>query len=395
MDFEHYLYQHIRKDLGNIFYVGIGTKSKKNKKEYSRAYSKHSRNDFWHNIANKTEYEVEILMESDDYETVKKLEIALVAQYGRRDLGKGELVNLTDGGDGSLGYKPTKETCQKLSEAGKGRIHSDKTKRKSSESHKAKFLCEDYKLEFLNRIPSGDTHPYAKIIIGSQTGVYYGTIIEAAKTYNLTANQLSSMLLGKSVNITDLTYAESKNESNYLSIPEIKIRRKKPIIDEIDKKTKQDKRSKLIVDKYTGIFFYSIKEAAEAYNIKDTALANMLKGVCINRSSLVYAESENDIDNYIHIPFRPIRVWLPPSNETKQRMSRTKKERHTREKHPSIKAVINTETGELYICAKDITEKFGYVYSSFCGKLNPNNNRKNNTPFEYYDPEKHAHLLKQ
>lgn len=37
-----------------------------------------------------------------------KLEIALIAKYGRRDLGTGTLCNLTDGGDGAAGWIPPK-----------------------------------------------------------------------------------------------------------------------------------------------------------------------------------------------------------------------------------------------------------------------------------------------
>lgn len=44
MDFRHYLYQHIRKDTNEIFYIGVGSKaekySKTNKGEYSRAYAR-------------------------------------------------------------------------------------------------------------------------------------------------------------------------------------------------------------------------------------------------------------------------------------------------------------------------------------------------------------------
>lgn len=36
-----------------------------------------------------------------------ELEVALIAYYGRRDQGRGSLVNLTDGGEGSSGYRHT------------------------------------------------------------------------------------------------------------------------------------------------------------------------------------------------------------------------------------------------------------------------------------------------
>ena len=111
---QHYLYRHIRLDKNEPFYVGIGTTQNKylkssEKYRYQRAYNK-QRSNWWSKITNKTEYEVEILLESDDYEFIKQKEIEFVALYGRRDLGKGTLVILTDGGDGGLGRVVTQET---------------------------------------------------------------------------------------------------------------------------------------------------------------------------------------------------------------------------------------------------------------------------------------------
>lgn len=110
---KHYLYRHIRLDTGEPFYIGIGKKATENHTsydtEYKRALSKKDRNKFWSNLTSKTDYKVEILLESNDYEFIKQKEIEFVALYGRKNLGLGTLVNLTDGGDGTLGYKPPDE----------------------------------------------------------------------------------------------------------------------------------------------------------------------------------------------------------------------------------------------------------------------------------------------
>lgn len=101
---KYYLYRHIRLDTGEPFYIGIGTKFTDRaytyKGIYRRAFVKSKRNNFWKSIVNKTGYEVEILLESDDYKFINQKEIELITLYGRRDLNKGTLVNLTDGGDG-------------------------------------------------------------------------------------------------------------------------------------------------------------------------------------------------------------------------------------------------------------------------------------------------------
>src|SRR5690554_3467304 len=105
-EMSHFLYRHIRKDTGEVFYVGIGTKRKK--KSYkairNRAFDKRNRNELWHRIVNKGGYEVEILLESDDYEFIKDKEIEFIELYGRRINGTGCLANFTDGGDGMLGF---------------------------------------------------------------------------------------------------------------------------------------------------------------------------------------------------------------------------------------------------------------------------------------------------
>ena len=91
------VYQHIRKDTNEIFYVGIG----KNKK---RATAKTSRNYWWHNIVSKYGYTVEIIHDGLTEDAAKQYETYYIKKLGRKDLGLGELVNLTDGGEGRKNY---------------------------------------------------------------------------------------------------------------------------------------------------------------------------------------------------------------------------------------------------------------------------------------------------
>ena len=118
---KHYLYRHIRLDKNEPFYIGIGTKPEKfsetYESEYCRAFSKQRKDSkIWKLVVKKTDYEVEILMESEDYEFLKEKEIEFIKLYGRIDKGTGCLANMTDGGDGTLGVVVSEEKKKKLSE---------------------------------------------------------------------------------------------------------------------------------------------------------------------------------------------------------------------------------------------------------------------------------------
>jgi len=104
-----YLYRHIRLDNNTPFYIGIGSSV-----DYSRAYERFARNTLWKNIINKTEYRIEIVLDELSWDEACIKEREFIALYGRRDLGKGPLVNLTDGGDGIFGFKHSEETKTKL-----------------------------------------------------------------------------------------------------------------------------------------------------------------------------------------------------------------------------------------------------------------------------------------
>lgn len=123
---KYYLYRHIRLDNNQVFYIGIGTKSKKAVfSEYERAYSK-TRSKFWTKIVDKTDYKIEIILESNDYDFINSKEIEFISLYGRRDLKKGSLCNLTDGGSGLKNYKISQETRNKISISSKGRPSPNK-----------------------------------------------------------------------------------------------------------------------------------------------------------------------------------------------------------------------------------------------------------------------------
>lgn len=100
----HYLYKHTRLDTNEIFYIGIGTKTRQSKfltkkSEFYRAYDFKKRNNIWKKIANKTSIKVDIVLESNDLTVIQQKEKELIAIYGRLCDKTGKLANLAEGGD--------------------------------------------------------------------------------------------------------------------------------------------------------------------------------------------------------------------------------------------------------------------------------------------------------
>jgi len=130
------VYEHLRNDTNEVFYVGIS-------KTTRRAFDRNGRNPHWYNIVNKVGYSVNIIHKDIDYKEAKNIEILLIEKYGRNNLGLGNLVNMTDGGEGCLGVIVSEDTRQKMSKARKGKPLSEETRVKMSEANKGKTLSED------------------------------------------------------------------------------------------------------------------------------------------------------------------------------------------------------------------------------------------------------------
>ena len=108
MNNKYYLYWHIRLDKNQPFYIGIGTKQVKGqyKSIYARAFAtEKGRSNWWKAIVNKTDYKIEILLESDDVEFIKSKEIEFIEKH------KETLCNITKGGD-NISAKCKKEVYQ-------------------------------------------------------------------------------------------------------------------------------------------------------------------------------------------------------------------------------------------------------------------------------------------
>jgi hypothetical protein len=111
-----YLYFHIRNDTNEVFYIGVGTDTT----NFYRSRTKSNRSKWWKNIVNKVGYTIEIVFRNMPLKWILAKEIELIALYGRADLKRGNLVNLTAGGEGSLGRVVSEESKRKMSKAHKG-----------------------------------------------------------------------------------------------------------------------------------------------------------------------------------------------------------------------------------------------------------------------------------
>jgi hypothetical protein len=124
-----YVYRHIRQDKNEPFYIGIGSDN-----DYKRAYWKFRNNRIWNSIINKTQYEIEIIIDNLTWDEACIKEREFIKLYGRKDLKTGILSNLTDGGEGTYGHILTEETKKNISLKLKGRKLNSDTCNKMSNS---------------------------------------------------------------------------------------------------------------------------------------------------------------------------------------------------------------------------------------------------------------------
>lgn len=212
---EYYIYRHL-KPCGEVFYIGLG-------KTKNRAKDKSSRSDFWKKTIKKyPDYEIQIISRNLTKEEAVELEIALISWYGRRNLGTGTLVNLTDGGDGAKG------TVSKT---------------------------------------RGD-HPSAKKFINTNTLEIFNCKRDAAESVNLSYDMLAFMLRGVICNQTYIMHLDDYLQ-NGAQIP-----------------CKRKKGRDGVIDEITGFIYPSVSAASRATGIPRTTLSAYLLGVLPNVTTL-------------------------------------------------------------------------------------------------------------
>lgn len=151
-----YVYQHRRLDDDSIFYIGKGSKN--------RAWSKHNRNHYWHNITSTVKYIVEIIFYNLSEEKSLEIEKELIKSIN-------PVANFTKGGDGgdTFSLLPKDRRSELIDKARKraqeensgvkvaAKLRKGKTKendqglKRTSENHKIRF-------KGINNPMSGKSH---------------------------------------------------------------------------------------------------------------------------------------------------------------------------------------------------------------------------------------------
>ena len=217
---KHYVYLHRRDDTGEPFYVGKGTHRLRDKQQsFERAHARDSRSRWWQNIANKAGVTVYMVASCQSDAAAQRLEKAMIADIGRRDLGLGPLVNITDGGDGHAGIIASKELRQKRSENAAGPrsgawVQSIRAARKNGGNGGVVKQGDKLPAEWAASIAIakvgaknpyyGKLTPVSKKVMNTATGIIYDSIARAAAAEGLNAKTLYQYLDGARLNKTPL-----------------------------------------------------------------------------------------------------------------------------------------------------------------------------------------------
>lgn len=185
-----YVYRHRKKTNLEVFYIGIG-------KVKNRYKSKANRNIYWKNTVNKHGFIYEKIAINLSKENAWELEIFLIEEYGRSCLGKGSLVNITKGGEG------TTERRKGKNHHNYKKVWTEESKRKNSLSQKGIPKSEETK-EKIRISKIGVKHPKSILLLNTKTGIFYESVIDAANSIGFTYGKLRAQLNGQNINRTDL-----------------------------------------------------------------------------------------------------------------------------------------------------------------------------------------------
>ena len=276
-----YVYRHLKPN-GEVFYIGIGKV-----KNFKRAYDVKQRNSFWKSIFKKYGREVQLLKTGLTLEEACEIEEILIGWYGRRDLGKGSLTNLNDGGSGNV--NPSREGRESMSKSAKKRVgdknpffgkkHSQETREAISKSNTGKKHTEDVK----RRMSENSSKSKSKKVIDTKTNTIFSSASDASKAIGVPYGIFRKYLNGKSKNKTSCVYLE--NYTNNIVVPNKDVRVYKP--------------PKKVIDTSTGVIYNTIKEASKINGIDYSILKLYLSGKVTNKTTLLSYHVIEELKNIL------------------------------------------------------------------------------------------------
>lgn len=220
-----YIYIHRRPDSAEVFYVGKGTRTPK--KAYGRSCSGENRNPMWRRIVSKCggRFDVEVLVDYFSEADAFSLERDLILQYGRKNLGRGTLANMTDGGEGAVGRIVKPETIERFRRAMAGkpqrRAPGSMLGRKHTIAARAAISAasvgsnnpmfgrkhgDEYRAKVLGVLNAGAAKK-ARPVVDTATGALYRSARAAALAMGFKPETLKSWLIGRYRNKSSLEYA--------------------------------------------------------------------------------------------------------------------------------------------------------------------------------------------
>lgn len=232
MDNIYYVYEWIRLDTNEPFYVGKGKENRCYK--LTRGNNQH-----FNNIVKSIPCAVNILHNNLDEQTAFGLECYYIWLY--KDIIGYDLVNINDGGEGQSLCGETHPMY--------GKHHSEETKDRISVSHIGKSLSKETKIKISNSI-SGENHP-----------MYGKHHTEESKIKN------SMSHLGKNKGENHYLYGKHRTE-------EVKKKMKE---NHADFNGKNNPNAKSVICITTNKIFRTTKEGAIYYNVDSTSITKCLK----------------------------------------------------------------------------------------------------------------------
>ena len=272
IDKEFYVYEYIRSDTMEPFYVGKG--------KGNRYLDISHRNKYFKMISNKIKILVNILNNNLTEEEAFDLECWYINEY--KYVYGYNLCNISDGGDGVSGIKRSLETKQKLSNANRGKRLgiklSEETKKKMSISRTGQKRNEETKRKMsiasTGRImPKGSDSKISKEVVCINTGEVFGSMIEASNKTGTIDRMISQCCRGERKSTT----SKSGERMYWMYKSDYDLKSENEIIVLLKDKSK-NKVNKKVVCLNDGNIFNTITEASKFYNVFAQNISACCKG---------------------------------------------------------------------------------------------------------------------